>query len=97
LLLIVTGLIFWLISKLTLGGAFRLLSNPKILVTQGICSKFRNLVYLGLCFTFICWVLIIQHSLFYALAIIIIMSSLLRVILEEKELEKKFGITCKKI
>jgi len=43
LLLIVTGLIFWLISKLTLGGAFRLLSTPKILVTRAFAQNLEIL------------------------------------------------------
>ena len=90
-LLVVVGLTFWWLGKITLSDAFGILPAPKKLITHGIYSKFRNPIYIGLSLTVIGWSFLIRNKWVFIFAFFIVVSSVVRAYLEDKELMRKFG------
>ena len=85
------GLIIWWIGRLTLGDAATWAPLAKRLVTQGIYSKIRHPIYLGQALCAIGWVLIFESMLVRVIGLVIILITIIRAVLEERVLTKRFG------
>jgi protein-S-isoprenylcysteine O-methyltransferase Ste14 len=91
MVLIIIGLVIWWSGKITLGDAWAIRAQAKKLITNGIYSKIRNPIYLGLVLTIIGWAVYIP-CLFWAIASLITIPILIvRARNESKVLSKKFG------
>jgi len=91
ILLILIGLTLWWSGKITLGRSFDYKPNAKTLITNGIYSKIRNPIYLGLTLLLLGFTLYFNSKIFLIITILITISSVIRIKLEETILKKKFG------
>ncbi len=73
-------------------GAPQLGGDPTPLLTEGIYAKTRNPRYLGLIIAVFGLALIAQYASVYLLAILFVPALYLVILLEEHELERRFGL-----
>jgi protein-S-isoprenylcysteine O-methyltransferase Ste14 len=85
------GLLLWWMGKMTLGDAFTALPNAKKLVTKGIYATLRHPIYTGISVLLAGYILIIDTLLIRVIAVLCILSFLIRIFFEEKKLREKFG------
>ena len=93
------GLIIWWTATITLKTSFSLIPKASGIIQNGIYSKIRHPVYVGLLITNIGWIILTRSVPVILLVIGITLSSIIRMLLEEKKLIKTFGekyITYKK-
>lgn len=87
-----SGIIIWITSMLHLGKSFAVLPGSNQLVKQGIYSKLRHPIYLGINMTFIGMTLCVGSiwGMAYIFAIIFPLN-FIRARLEDRTLEAQFG------
>ncbi len=87
-----TGLILWITSMVNLGRCLAVLPGSKQLVKQGIYSRLRHPIYLGINMTFLGMTLCVGSTwgLAYVLGVIFPLN-FIRARLEERALEAQFG------
>tara|TARA_Y100000310_G_C20626110_1_gene785993 strand:+ start:1222 stop:1635 length:414 start_codon:yes stop_codon:yes gene_type:complete len=85
------GLIIWWAGRLTLGDAATWLPIAKKIVTRGIYSKIRHPIYIGQALCAAGWIFIIESLAVRVICVAIILITIVRAILEERVLTKRFG------
>jgi len=94
LILVITGLSFWWLGKITIGKNWDVCyGKPKVkeLVTHGIYSKFRHPIYYGAILVFIGLTILYKETIFTILSLTVTLVLLKRIHLENRYLIKKLG------
>ena len=85
------GLLIWWIGKLNLDDAFNTGINPTKFITNGIYSKIRHPIYIGLCLTLLGFAIFIPSVIWLGVFAVTFFVVIIKVHLEEERLFEKFG------
>jgi protein-S-isoprenylcysteine O-methyltransferase Ste14 len=87
----IVSMLFWILSRIHLGGSFSVLPEAKTLIKTGIYSKIRHPIYFFSTLALLGIAFYLNSLLAYALLAILVLLQIERIRKEDALLEEKFG------
>lgn len=91
IVIMLVGFLIWMMGYWQLGKSFAILPKAKELVKEGIYSKIRHPIYVGLSMVLLGMAVYFMSLLWLVAFVLITVLDICRAIAEEKVLSRKFG------